>query len=52
VLRTIMKMSLPNKMTSDDSPEPPTKRAEGRRLTDAERPTRRLETGAYMRRSA
>jgi NADPH-dependent stearoyl-CoA 9-desaturase len=46
VLRTIMKLSLPNKMTSDDSP-PPLNRVEGRRLTDDERPIRRLETGMY-----
>jgi fatty acid desaturase len=52
VFRTIMKLSLPNKMTSDDSPHPPSKQTKGRRLTDSERPIRRLETGRYMRRSA
>jgi len=50
-LRTIMKLSLPNKMTSDDSPEPPSPSIDRGRKTDAERPTRRTETGAYMRRA-
>ncbi len=47
VFRTIMKLSLPNKMTSDDSPTPPPAVLEGRRLKDTERPTRRLETGIW-----
>ena len=45
VLRTIWKLSLPNKMSSDDQPTPPPSRM--RRRTDAERPVRRLETGAW-----
>ncbi|GEP37730.1 putative fatty acid desaturase [Nocardioides psychrotolerans] len=51
-LRTIMKLSLPNAMTSDDSPEPPSPSIDRGRKTDAERPTRRQETGAYMRKAA
>ncbi len=51
-LRTIMKLSLPNSMTSDDSPEPPSPSVDRGRKTDAERPTRRTETGAYMRKQA
>ena len=43
VLRTIHKLALPNGLTSDDSPPPPPSPIDrGRRLTDAERPTRRL----------
>ena len=53
VLRTIHKLALPNKLTSDDSPTPPPARSPNRRLTDEERPTRRLETGTWSgRRSA
>src|SRR6478736_3160013 len=48
-LRTIMKLSLPNSMTSSDKPEPPSPSIDRRRRTDAERPTRRTETGAYYR---
>ena len=47
-LRTIMKLSLPNGMTSSDKPEPPPERVrDRRRLTDAERPQRRTETGVW-----
>jgi linoleoyl-CoA desaturase len=51
VLRTIMKLSLPNGMTDDDSPEPPSPPVERGRRSDAERPIRRTETGAYYRRA-
>jgi linoleoyl-CoA desaturase len=51
-LRTIWKLSLPNKMTSSDQPEPPTPIRDRRRLTDAERPVRRPETGAYTKRAS
>ena len=47
VLRTIMKLSLPNKMTSDDSPTPPPTPMKGRRLTDEERQSRRTELGIW-----
>jgi NADPH-dependent stearoyl-CoA 9-desaturase len=47
VLRTIAKLSLPNKMTSDDTPEPPPAPIKGRRLTDEERQTRRTELGGW-----
>jgi NADPH-dependent stearoyl-CoA 9-desaturase len=47
VLRTIAKLSLPNKMTSDDTPEPPPMPIKGRRLTDEERQTRRTELGGW-----
>ena len=39
-------------MTTDDSPEPPSPPVERGRKSDAERPTRRQETGAYMRKAA
>jgi linoleoyl-CoA desaturase len=48
-LRTIWKLSLPNSWTSDHEPEPPGPVAERRRKTDAERPSRRMETGAWSR---
>jgi linoleoyl-CoA desaturase len=48
-LRTIMKLSLPNRMTSSDQPEPPTPSRERKRKTDAERPPRRKELGGWMR---
>lgn len=51
-LRTIWKLSLPNTMTSPDQPQPPTPIRDRRRLTDAERPVRRPETGAYTRRAS
>jgi len=51
-LRTIWKLSLPNGMTSEPDPTPPPRRLPRRRLTDAERPVRRLETGSWSRRSA
>jgi linoleoyl-CoA desaturase len=49
-LRTIMKLSLPNHMTSSDQPtdeHPPVERG---RPSEAERPTRRRETGGWSRR--
>jgi NADPH-dependent stearoyl-CoA 9-desaturase len=50
-LRTIVKLSLPNGMTSSDKPTPPPSPVrERRRLTDAERPVRRTETGPWMSR--
>jgi linoleoyl-CoA desaturase len=48
-LRTIWKLSLPNRLTSNDEPEPPGPTAERRRKTDDERPARRLETGVWSR---
>jgi len=48
-LRTIIKLSLPNGMTTDDQPSPPD-RVRQRRLTDAERPIRRTETGTWSTR--
>jgi linoleoyl-CoA desaturase len=48
-LRTIWKLSLPNKFTSNHEPEPPGPVAERRRKTDDERPPRRLETGVWSR---
>jgi linoleoyl-CoA desaturase len=48
-LRTIMKLSLPNSMTSSDQPEPPSPSIDRTRRTDAERPSRRTETGGYYR---
>jgi len=55
VLRTIMKLSLPNKYTTADNHNPPSPEEENRipidrrRKVDAERPTRRSETGTYSR---
>jgi NADPH-dependent stearoyl-CoA 9-desaturase len=51
-LRTIMKLSLPNKFSESDQPDPPSPVRERRRKTDEERPHRRPETGAYARKSA
>ncbi len=51
-LRTIWKLSLPNRMSTSDQPEPPTPIRDRRRLTDAERPARRPETGAYTKRAS
>jgi NADPH-dependent stearoyl-CoA 9-desaturase len=53
-LRTIMKLSLPNRMTGADRPTPPPRQVrDRRRKTDAERPVRRTETGQWFtRRSA
>ncbi len=48
-LRTIWKLALPNRATSSDEPEPPTPARDRRRRTDDERPSRRLETGAWSR---
>jgi linoleoyl-CoA desaturase len=48
-LRTIIKLSLPNRMTSSDQPEPPTPSRDRKRRTDAERPPRRKELGGWMR---
>jgi len=47
VLRTICKLALPNRMTGDDQPTPPPSQMPRHRLTDAERPVRRLETGSW-----
>jgi NADPH-dependent stearoyl-CoA 9-desaturase len=52
VLRTVWKLSLPNGMTKDDQPAAPPSRLPTRRLTDAERPTRRLETGTWTGRAS
>ena len=53
VLRTIHKLALPNGLTTTDQPTPPPERMPSRRLTDAERPVRRTETGTWTtRRSA
>jgi NADPH-dependent stearoyl-CoA 9-desaturase len=49
-LRTIWKLALPNRMTSDDEPTPPSRLH--RRLSDSERPRRRLETGSWMSRAS
>ncbi|MDX6360928.1 MAG: NADPH-dependent stearoyl-CoA 9-desaturase, partial [Nocardioidaceae bacterium] len=51
-LRTITKLSLPNRMTSSDQPEPPTPPVARGRLRDEQRPNRRLETGGWVRASA
>ena len=54
-LRTIMKLSLPNKFTQPNSPVPPPSQQEEevpiekRRRTDSERQTRRAETGKWAR---
>jgi NADPH-dependent stearoyl-CoA 9-desaturase len=48
-LRTIIKLSLPNGMTSSDQPEPPTPARDRKRRSDAERPPRRKELGGWMR---
>ncbi len=48
-LRTIWKLALPNKMTDDHEPEPPTPARDRKRRTDAERPSRRRETGSWSR---
>ncbi len=57
VMRTILKLSLPNKMTSSDDPEMPARAGavgetytyDRRRKTDAERQPRRTELGAWSR---
>jgi fatty acid desaturase len=55
-LRTIMKLSLPNRMTSSDDPAPPERpdtadepERSRRRKSDAERPPRRSELGGWSR---
>src|SRR3954469_15406823 len=55
-LRTIIKLSLPNHMTSSDDPAPPERRdtadepaRDRRRKSDEERPPRRAELGAWTR---
>ncbi len=55
-LRTIMKLSLPNKMTRSDDPAPPQRadtadepQRDRRRRSDAERPARRRELGGWSR---
>jgi len=50
-LRTIIKLSLPNSMTSSDQPEPPGPVRERKRKSDAERPPRRRELGGWSRTS-
>ena len=56
VLRTIMKLSLPNRFTSSDDPAPPERldtanepARDRRRRSDSERPARRAELGAWSR---
>jgi linoleoyl-CoA desaturase len=55
VLRTIMKLTLPNRFTRSNSPNPPPPEQENkipidrRRQTDAERPKRREELGGWSR---
>jgi len=54
-LRTILKLSLPNGWTKSNSPNPPPPEQENRipidrrRKVDADRPSRRTETGTYSR---
>ncbi|ABL83167.1 MULTISPECIES: acyl-CoA desaturase [unclassified Nocardioides] len=52
-LRTIIKLSLPNSMTSGNQPppvaEPPSPERDRKRRSDAERPPRRRELGGWMR---
>ena len=48
-LRTIIKLSVPNSWTSSDQPEPPSPVRDRRRRSDAERPSRRPELGAWSR---
>jgi fatty acid desaturase len=48
-LRTIMKLSLPNKMTKSDQPEAPTPPHDRKRRGDDERPSRRTELGGWSR---
>jgi linoleoyl-CoA desaturase len=48
-LRTIIKLSLPNRFTSSDQPEPPTPELDRKRRTDDERPSRRTELGGWVR---
>jgi fatty acid desaturase len=52
VLRTILKLSLPDRFTQHDpTPEPPV-RLSRRRLRDEERPGRRVETGGWSGRAS
>ncbi len=48
-LRTIIKLSVPNSWTSSDQPEPPSPVRDRKRRSDAERPSRRPELGAWSR---
>ena len=48
-LRTIIKLSLPNSMTSSDQPEPPSPSRSRKRRSDQERPSRIQELGAWSR---
>ena len=48
-LRTIIKLSVPNGWTSSDQPEPPTPSRSRKRRSDAERPSRIQELGAWSR---
>ena len=52
VLRTIHKLALPNEHDQLRPARAAAGSTASRRLTDAERPVRRLETGTYARRSA
>jgi linoleoyl-CoA desaturase len=51
-LRTILKLSLPNRFTSSDQPEPGGPTRDRRRRGDDERPPRRTELGAWSRRAS
>src|SRR3546814_19349793 len=44
-----MKLSLPNKMSSSDQPEPPTPPADRKRRSDDERQSRRAALGGWSR---
>ena len=55
-LRTIIKLSLPNRMTASDEPQPPERPEtadkpvrDRKRRSDEERPPRRVELGAWTR---
>jgi fatty acid desaturase len=51
-LRTILKLSLPNRFTSSDQPEPGGPVRDRKRRGDDERPARRTELGAWSRRAS
>ena len=51
VIRTLMKLTLPNRYSDDDTPPPPPERLPKRRL-DSERPARRPETGMWSGRAS
>ena len=52
VLRTVMKLSLPNRRTKDDATPPPPKSKRSGRLSDEERPGRRSELGRWSNAAA